>query len=105
MQEIIFRTNFGKNIGLGHLYRCLKLANELKKYYKITFVIDRKSKISNRIINFEIIELYKVSVFKNQIQDAQLLKNKIENKNIKFLIIDDYRLDFNWEKFFSKVIK
>ena len=51
-----------------------KLANELKKYYKITFVIDRKSKISNRIINFEIIELYKVSVFKNQIQDAQLLK-------------------------------
>ena len=102
MQEIIFRTNFGKNIGLGHLYRCLKLANELKKYYKITFVIDRKSKISNRIINFEIIELYKVSVFKNQIQDAQLLKNKIENKNIKFLIIDDYRLDFNWEKFFFK---
>ena len=100
MQEIIFRTNYGKNIGLGHLYRCLKLANELKKYYKIIFVIDRKSKISDKIINFEIIELYKNSFFKNQIQDAHLLKNKIGDKNIRFLIIDDYRLNFNWEKIF-----
>ena len=46
MQEVIIRTNFNKNVGLGHLYRCLKLANELKKYYKITFAIDKKSKIS-----------------------------------------------------------
>ncbi len=100
MQEVIIRTNFNKNVGLGHLYRCIKLANELKKYYKITFAIDKKSKISKKIIKFKIIELYKGSTFKNQLGDANLLKRKIEKKNIKFIIVDDYRLDFNWEKFF-----
>ena len=31
MKEVIIRSNYGKNIGLGHLYRSLKLANQLKK--------------------------------------------------------------------------
>ena len=85
MQEVIIRTNFNKNVGLGHLYRCLKLANELKKYYKITFAIDKKSKISKKIIKFKIIELYKGSTFKNQLSDANLLKKKIEKKKISNL--------------------
>ncbi len=100
MQEVIIRTNFNKNVGLGHLFRCLKLANELKRYYKITFAIDKKSKISKKVIKFKIIELYKDSAFKNQLRDADLLKKRIEKKNIKFIIVDDYRLDFKWEKFF-----
>ena len=34
MQEVIIRTNYGKKIGLGHLYRNIKLADELKKNIK-----------------------------------------------------------------------
>lgn len=100
MQTILFRTNLNKIIGLGHIQRCLKLAQELKKYYKIIFVIDKKTKISDKIIKFETIELYKKTHFINQIYDANLLKKKIENKNIKFIIIDDYRLNYNWENIF-----
>lgn len=102
MQEILIRTNFNKNVGLGHLFRCLRLANELKKNYKITFVIDKKSKISKKIIKFETIELYNNSSFSNQLRDANLFKDKIKRKNIKFIIIDDYRLDSRWENFFYK---
>ena len=80
MQEVIIRTNFNKNVGLGHLFRCLKLANELKRYYKITFAIDKKSKISKKVIKFKIIELYKDSAFKNQLRDADLLKKKNRKK-------------------------
>ena len=50
MQEVIIRTNFGKNIGLGHLYRNLKLAEELKKLYKVIFAIDKKTKILKKIL-------------------------------------------------------
>ena len=57
MQEVIIRSNYGKNIGLGHLYRNLKLANKLKKYYKVTFVIDKKSKVTEKILNYSVIEL------------------------------------------------
>ena len=57
MQEVIIRTNHGKNIGLGHLYRALKLANKLKKYYKVTFVVDKKSKITKKFLNHQFIEL------------------------------------------------
>ena len=102
MHEILIRTNFNKNIGLGHVFRCLRLADELKKNYKITFVIDKKSKISKKIIKFKTIELYNNSSFSNQLRDANLFKNKIKRKNVKFIIIDDYRLDSKWEKFFFK---
>ena len=100
MQEVIIRTNFGKNIGLGHLYRNLKLAEELKKYYKVIFAIDKKTKILKKILNYKVIELYKNSIFKNQKEDSNLLKKKIQKNNIKFIIVDDYRLNINWEKFF-----
>jgi UDP-2,4-diacetamido-2,4,6-trideoxy-beta-L-altropyranose hydrolase len=105
VQEVIIRTNYGKNIGLGHLYRTLKLANELKKYYKVTFVVDKKSKITKAILKYQVIELYKNSIFKNQADDANLLIKKINKKNIKFIIIDDYRIGFNWEKKFFKSYK
>ncbi len=100
MKEVIIRSNYGKNIGLGHLYRSLKLANQLKKYYKVTFAIDKKSKITNKILTYNVIELYKNSSFRNQIKDANLLKKKINKKNIKFIIVDDYRFSFDWEKIF-----
>mgnify|MGYP000941579859 FL=1 len=63
MQEVIIRTNYGKNIGLGHLFRVLKLANELKKYYHVVFAVDQKSDIIKKVLTFEVIELYKNSIF------------------------------------------
>ena len=37
MHEILIRTNFNKNIGLGHVFRCLRLADELKKKLQNNF--------------------------------------------------------------------
>ena len=55
MQEVIIRTNYGKNIGLGHLFRVLKLANELKKYYHVVFAVDQKSDIIKKVLTFDLL--------------------------------------------------
>jgi UDP-2,4-diacetamido-2,4,6-trideoxy-beta-L-altropyranose hydrolase len=44
--KIVFRTNGGKNIGLGHIYRCLSLAKAIKnenKKAEITFISKQES--------------------------------------------------------------
>ena len=38
--------------------------------------------------------------FVSQSKDAFILKKKIQGKNIKYIIVDDYRLNKNWEKHF-----
>ena len=35
--KIFFRVDSGTKIGYGHLIRCLSLAENLKKYYKVIF--------------------------------------------------------------------
>jgi len=44
--KIVFRTNGGNNIGLGHIYRCLSLAKALedkKNISDITFISNNGS--------------------------------------------------------------
>ena len=45
--KIIFRTNFGKNIGMGHLYRSLSLAHAIKhlSHAQILFIINKPTDI------------------------------------------------------------
>lgn len=105
MQEILIRTNCGKDVGLGHIQRTLKLAQELKRFYKITFIIDKKLPLLRKILKFKVIELYKNSYFKNQAEDARIFERKLRNRKIKFIIIDDYRIGYNWEKKFFKNYK
>ena len=51
-------------------------------------------------LDFDYFSLYpKNKNFTNQVEDAQILKKKIKEKNIKYIILDDYRFDKTWEKF------
>lgn len=103
MQEIIIRTNYSNKVGLGHLFRTKTLANKFdKKKYKITYALDHKIK-NKKLLDFDYFSLYpKNKNFTNQVEDAQILKKKIKEKNIKYIILDDYRFDKTWEKFFYK---
>ena len=46
-ESIIFKINCDTESGLGHLIRCVRIANNLKKKYKIFFLIDYLKKIMN----------------------------------------------------------
>ncbi len=100
MKEIIIRTNFNKEIGLGHIARC-KILNEYfdKKKFKTTFIIDNniKSKITD---NLNIINLGDKEF--NPPKDAKKVFNIIKNRKILFIIVDDYRIDYKWENYFYK---
>ena len=103
--KIIFRTNGGKNIGLGHVYRCISLAQamkESKKDIEIVFVSNIETKeiieenqfefiSSNSFDQNDLFEIKKLKpdliVFDSYLADNQYLRRL---KNIsRFVVFDD----------------
>ncbi len=100
--HFFFRTNFNRNIGLGHIIRSLRLFNELKKNNICKIYIDKYDEsISNLIPKIICEELYKKKKFNSQIEDAKLFLSKIKKFKKGYVVIDDYRLDATWEKILS----
>ena len=97
MKEIIIRTIFNKDVGLGHISRC-KILNKYfdKKKFKTTFIIDNniKSRITD---NLNVINLGEKKY--KAVNDAKKVFNIIKNRRILFIIVDDYRIDFKWENY------
>jgi len=107
--NIFFRTNFGTKVGLGHLIRCFKLANILKKKFNIFFVLDKKKeivKVQDLIKDFNLIYLYEGnSKFRNEVLDANLFIKKTENFKKFCVFVDDYRLASKWHIKIKKNVK
>ena len=109
--NIVFRVDSSKNIGSGHLIRCITLANELcKKKHSVTFICRA---LPGNLINLaeqkhlvRILPLIKTLQFDDfyldwlgstQDQDA---KQTIENmpNNVDLLVVDSYALSEFWHK-------
>ena len=98
-----FRVNCNKKIGMGHLSRALKLANELHyRKHKCFFFLDNKKDLKQITIEHPIIEIYKNDKYINQIKDAKKFINLINNFGTGNIVLDDYRHDFIWEKEIKK---
>jgi len=97
LKRIIFQINCSKNYGLGHLFRCIKIANELGKKNKIYFLIDTKKK---DILNY-LPKKTKKFFFrsKNFLDQKKKIKNILEKLNKPILIIDSYETTYNYEKY------
>ncbi len=98
--RLIFRVDSSSKIGIGHLARCLKLAN-IFNYTDIHFVC--KNLDGNA--NFLIKENYKLHLIKsnNELRDAfefiKILKKEISvDQNKDYIILDNYELKQKWEK-------
>lgn len=108
MKKILIRTNFDEKIGLGHIMRMFYFASYLKKKKFIIYLaLDRNiNKFSNFLrLKFSfcnIIYIYDKTKFKNQLEDANKIKKIVNEFKITHIIIDDYRIDKIWEKFFFK---
>ena len=100
MKEIIIRTNFNIKVGLGHFFRCKILKEKFeRKNFKVTFIIDNitKSKLTK---NINILNLNQKRF--NYLEDSKLVYEKIKNRDVCLILVDDYRIDFRWEKIFVK---
>lgn len=114
MKKIIFRLDCDYKFGFGHFFRSYSIAESIdKKEYRIYFVFNSIEKKIINILkkkNIKYFELDKIQNFSrsNEINDAKktnfIIKNKIK-KNIDYLIVDHYNLNYNWQKILSKSVK
>jgi len=106
MKTILIRTNFNKDIGLGHLFRMKRLAERFSKKNKIIFILDKKELIAEKILKFQCLYLYKGNKkFTSEALDAKILNERMNKIKIDLIIIDDYRLKQKWQNFFYKKTK
>lgn len=102
--KIVFRVDSSKDIGIGHLSRCLKLSNSFKNK-KIFFVTKKLEGNANFLLNKNYKILYINS--SNEKDDAKkflkILKDKIKfNVFEDRVIMDNYSLKYEWEKIIKK---
>lgn len=110
--NIIFRVDSSTKMGMGHLMRCLTLADEFKKQnHNIAFIcrellgnlIDLVKQKNHEVIAlpvdkaFQSDSIYLDWLGAEQEEDAAQVIDKIP-KNVNLLIVDSYALDEKWHK-------
>lgn len=95
--NILFRVDSSSSIGLGHLTRCLVLANQYKQDHVIFFAVqDLKGGSYQRVID----QKYQVILLKgNSINE---LAGYIEQLKIDMVIFDHYDINDQFEKAIKK---
>ncbi|WNL12603.1 UDP-2,4-diacetamido-2,4,6-trideoxy-beta-L-altropyranose hydrolase [Aliarcobacter cryaerophilus] len=90
--NILVRADSSSNIGTGHIMRDLVLA---KEYKNENIIFATQDLVGN--INHQIIETgYKIELLKSN--DFEELNDLIKRLNIDMIIIDNYDIDYNFEK-------
>jgi UDP-2,4-diacetamido-2,4,6-trideoxy-beta-L-altropyranose hydrolase len=85
--HVIFRTDSSRQIGLGHLMRCISIADELqKKQINCIFLISNKNSIE--ILEKKKFKIIQMPKGKNEIKFIEKLSIELK---IEFLIIDSKR--------------
>ena len=104
--SVVFRVDASINIGIGHVMRCLTLADEIKKTDSDILFICRELKGNlRRLINkrgFEVSLIHHNLEGKKNNKDFSWLPDVnetidiIRNINPTWLIIDHYGIDYRW---------
>ena len=105
--NFFFRTNFNEKVGLGHLFRCLRLIRYFEKQkhscYLLTDLLKEKF---NFLKNIKVISIYKKKLdFFEQKRDVIQFTKATKNFKKGIVIIDDYRIGVDWEKSISRFHK
>ena len=107
--RVVFRVDSSTQMGIGHLMRCIVLADELKqKGHQITFVCRLLSGCMISIIKHNVIKLTNDEKFQSndlylnwlgvtQEQDAEQTIAAIR-ANVDLVVVDSYSLDEKWHK-------
>lgn len=95
--NILVRADSSSNIGTGHIMRDLVLA---KQYKNENIIFATQDLVGN--INHKIIEAgYKIELLKSN--DFEELNDLIKRLKIDMIIIDNYDIDYNFEKKLKEV--
>lgn len=102
--KILFRVDFGKEIGFGHISRSITLANYFLEHFKckIFFLIKNYKKKLFNINNkkFKVYKFYQKN--NNQRLDSRITINLINKEKINYVVLDNYSLKNEWCKIVNK---
>jgi len=103
-KNILFRVSggraFNKELGLGHIYRAINLALELKPD-NIFFLVEDYGNVKNLLLNWGFTNIF---LLQNGIKiDSDIIEttNLLHEKKIDILIVDKY--DYNTKKYVKKM--
>lgn len=96
MKNILFRSDSSSNIGTGHIKRDLVFAKKYNSNNILFATLELKGNINSEIEK----EGYSVEILKGT--SFKELNSLIKMKKIDVLIIDNYQIDFNFEKKLKK---
>ena len=106
--RILFRTIGGrstkKQIGLGHIYRCLNLAKNLKSQ-KLFFLIEDYGGANQIIKNSGFTNISILKKDPSIDYEFDQTKKFIEKNKIDLVVIDKYRVSLSYLKKLNKIIK
>jgi len=92
MKKILFRVDSSSTIGTGHIMRDLVLASQYEEATIIFATQDLKGNINDKISEAG----YQVEILKSN--DILQVIKLIEKYHIDMIVIDHYRIDYNYEK-------
>ncbi len=104
--KVGFRVDGSKDIGMGHISRCLNIAEKFKKINVSSYFISKDfqdgylSSIKSR--GFKIFAIKKNSSIA---EDSKFTYKKIKKYKLSFLFVDSYYLNESWEKGIFKICK
>lgn len=95
-QKILFRADGGKTIGLGHIVRCLALADMLKTHFEIIFVLQKTIKEVTDLIESKGYSLILLPINNDYNVDSQYFVKSIQSKDI--VVLDGYHFKTDYQQ-------
>lgn len=95
-QQIIFRCDGGRAIGLGHIMRCLSLAEMLRNDFEISFALQETSNEVYTLIEKEGFRYHILPATENFDEDLHSLKQLVAEKSI--VVLDGYNFRSEYQK-------
>ena len=105
--KILFRTSGGripkKQLGLGHIYRCINLSKELSSH-DVLFLIEDFGSVSS-LLKEKNLSHIKLKPNLSEVSDIQKTLEVIEEHKIELVVVDKYGLTNRYAKAIKKVTK
>ena len=105
--KILFRTSGGriqkKELGLGHIYRCINLSKEISSH-DLTFLIEDFGSVSS-LLKEQSLKYIKLKPGLSENADIKNTIKIIQDKKIDLVIVDRYGLTNKYAKAINDVVK
>ncbi len=98
--NVVFRVDGGTTIGMGHITRCLALANMLKKDFNFYFAIQKPTEVIEDLIKKGTGMIVSFPVKTNYNEEADILRDWLEPSDI--VVFDGYHFKNKYQKTVKK---